>query len=149
VRTLTKKFPGPPITYNGRPLMGGLGQTIYEGESSVPTTPAYPDNDNARNTARESMDSMEYRPLPPPPARTRGSAGRQLMDNLRWKAVQRASFIQSPLRNETQYDVDLEAARNSADQDDADDPVRSRFDRESEFYDDNASSRYSRVGTVA
>ncbi|KAH6910597.1 hypothetical protein BKA70DRAFT_1560504 [Coprinopsis sp. MPI-PUGE-AT-0042] len=40
VRQLTRQFPGPPLMFNGRPVMGGLEQRkIYEDDSSGPESP--------------------------------------------------------------------------------------------------------------
>ncbi|KAJ2922902.1 hypothetical protein H1R20_g14160, partial [Candolleomyces eurysporus] len=37
VRELAEQFPGPPLTYNGRPVIGGLEVTVWEDDHSTPS----------------------------------------------------------------------------------------------------------------
>ncbi|KAJ2919668.1 hypothetical protein MD484_g682, partial [Candolleomyces efflorescens] len=37
VRELAEQFPGPPLTYNGRPVIGGLEVTVWEEDHSAPS----------------------------------------------------------------------------------------------------------------
>ncbi|RXW19661.1 hypothetical protein EST38_g6192 [Candolleomyces aberdarensis] len=37
VRELAEQFPGPPVTYNGRPVIGGLEVTVWEDDHSTPS----------------------------------------------------------------------------------------------------------------
>lgn len=37
VRELAEQFPGPPLTYNGRPVIGGLEVTVWEDDHTTPS----------------------------------------------------------------------------------------------------------------